>query len=66
MDRKSTYLKELGSKGESRVRFKLRTVLAGLLGDKERCGMCKGCNGNMCGRCCTVESLLVIEEDYWV
>ena len=32
------YVKEFSSKGE--VRFRLRTVSVGLLGDKERCGMC--------------------------
>ena len=35
------YVKEFGSKGEMRLRFKLRTVSTRLLGVKERCGMCK-------------------------
>ena len=33
--------KEFGSKGEVRLRFRLRMVPTGLLGDKARCGMCK-------------------------
>ena len=69
------YAKKFGSKGEVRLRFRLRTVSAGHLGDKERCGTCKGdkcelCDEGvvevMCISCCTVESLQVIEEDYWV
>ena len=34
------YVKEFGSKGEVTQRVWLRTVSAGHLGDKERCGMC--------------------------
>ena len=45
----------------------------GLLGDKERCGMCKDGKCKLCDdvlwKMCifgnTVESLLVIEEYYW-
>ena len=33
-------MKEFGSKVEVSLRFRLRTVSHGLLGDKERCGMC--------------------------
>ena len=35
------YVKDFGSKGEARLRFRLRRVSAGLLGDKDRCGICK-------------------------
>ena len=34
-------MKELGITGEVRLIFRLRTVPTGLLGGKERCGMCK-------------------------
>ena len=33
-------MKEFGSKEEVRLRFRLRTASAGLLGNKEWCGMC--------------------------
>ena len=33
-------MKEFGSKGEVRLRFRLRTV-SGFFGDKGKCGMCK-------------------------
>ena len=39
-------MKEFGSKGKMRLRF--RTVAAGFLGDKERCGMCKDGKGELC------------------
>ena len=42
-------MKEFGSKGEVRLRFRLRTVSAGRLGDKNRWDMCKGGN---CDQCC--------------
>ena len=35
-------MKEFSSKGEVRLRFRLRMVSAELLDDKERCGMCQG------------------------
>ena len=44
----------------------------GLLGDKESCVICnvlyvmKVLWKILCISCCTVESLLVIKEDYWV
>ena len=60
-------------KGEVRLRFRLRTVSAGLLGDKKRCNLGKDDNvSNMMGlwKICisfyTVESLQDIEEAYWV
>ena len=67
-------MKEFGCKGEVRLRFRLRMVSAGLLGDKERCGMCKDGKSEPCDegvvRYCAflvaLESLLVIEVDYWV
>ena len=31
-----------------RLRFRLRTVSAGLLGDKERCGMCQDGRCELC------------------
>ena len=34
-------MKEFSSKGEVRLRFRLRTVSAGLLWDKEMYGMCR-------------------------
>ena len=41
-------------------------VSAGLLGDKEKCGMCQNGRCELCDEgiveCCNVESLLVIEE----
>ena len=40
--------KKFGSKGEVRMRFRLRTVSAGLLGDKERCRMCKDGKCELC------------------
>ena len=42
------YVKEFGSKGEVRLRFRLRMVSAGLLGDKERYGMCKDGKCELC------------------
>ena len=69
------HVKEFGSKGEVRLRFRLRTVSAGLLGDKERFGMCKDGKCELRDdvfwkllyiSCCTMASLLVIEEDYWL
>ena len=44
------YVKEFGSKGKVRLRFRLRTVSAGLLGDKERCGMCKDGKCELCDK----------------
>ena len=41
-------MKEFGSKGEVRLRFRLRTVSAELLGDKERCGMRKDGKCELC------------------
>ena len=42
------YVKEFGSKGEVRLILRLRTVPVGLLGDKERCGMCKDGKCELC------------------
>ena len=41
-------MKEFSSKGEVRLRFRLRMVSAGLMGDKERCGMCKDGKCELC------------------
>ena len=46
--RQESYVKEFGSNGEVRLRFRLRMVSAGLLGDKERCGMCKDGKCELC------------------
>ena len=64
-------MKKFSSKGE--VRFKLRMVSAGLLGDKERRGMCQDGRCMLCDEgvwkilciSCTVKNLPVIEQD-WV
>ena len=42
------YVKEVGSKGEVRLRFKLGTVSVGLMGDKARCGVCKDSKCELC------------------
>ena len=41
-------VKEFGSKGEVRLRFRLGMVSAGLLVDKERSGMCKDGKCELC------------------
>ena len=56
------------------LRFRLRTVSAGLLGDKERCGKCKDGKYELCneGVVEDVHFLLHCDEfsddegDYWV
>ena len=51
-------MKKFGGKVEVRLRFRLRMVSAGILGDKERCGMCKDGKcvlWKMCISCCTME-----------
>ena len=69
------YVKEFGSKGEVRLRFRLRMVSVGLLGDKERCGMCKDGKCELCDEGVVEDTVhfllncgefLVLEEDYWV
>ena len=45
-------MKELGSRGEVRMRFRLRTVSEGLLGDKKRCGKCKDGKCELCDEGC--------------
>ena len=66
-------MKKFGSKGEVKLRFRLMTKSAGLLGDKVRCGICKDGKCELCDKgvvdvlcisCCTVESSLVVEEDF--
>ena len=63
------YVKEFGSKGEVRLRFRLKTVSARLLGDKERWFCCVRMVDVMhqdIMLCLFVESLVVMEEDYWI
>ena len=58
-------MEEFGSKGEMRLRFRLTTISAGPLGDKERYDKCQDgrCEDViklfrkiLCISCCTVES----------
>ena len=66
------YVKEFGGKGEVRLRFRLRTVSAGLLENKERCGMCQGSRCELCDEGAAEDSVhflycgKLVMEDYWV
>ena len=68
-------VKEFGSKGKVRLRFRLMTMSVGLLDDKERCGMCKDGKCELCDEGVVEDVVHFLlhcgefvgdEENYWV
>ena len=64
-------MKKFGSKEEVRLRFRLRMASAGLLMTRRKrmvnvSYVMKVLWMLLCILCCTLESLLVIKEDFWV